>query len=192
MNGMFAMPRFRLVWSVTVILAAALFIVPAPAFGAQPTPVHLNFSESYQGNVCGISVDVTTKGQSTIRELFDEEGNFVLWRGTSAAMETYTADNGKSVIVRYANQEVYSDPPTIDEQENTITWVATITGMPVQVRTPHGPVLLREAGLISVAWTLDLDTEELLSYEILNLHGQHPEVDSDFKLFCEVIGAALA
>ena len=193
------MTRILAVALAAVALAATLFIVPGPVFGAQPMPVHFNFSESSPGDVvCGIPVDTTVKGQSTISAVYDEDGNFLLWRGTSSATQTVTAANGTSVIVHWAGQLVYSDPPVIDEDLNTITWVSTSNGMPVQVRAPGGQVMFRETGLISVAWTSEYDTTSpddtgsFLSYEILASHGPHPEHDSDFKAFCAVIAEALA
>lgn len=39
--------------------------------------------------------------------------------------------------------------------------------------------------------TFDLDTFELISSEVI-VKGPHPELESDFALFCEVITEALA
>jgi hypothetical protein len=52
--------------------------------------------------------------------------------------------------------------------------------------------LLRDAGVITFANTFDLDTGNFISGEITVNQGPHPEADSDFALFCEVISAALA
>ena len=40
--------------------------------------------------------------------------------------------------------------------------------------------------------TFDLETGEFISSEITVNKGPHPEADSDFTLFCEVISEALA
>jgi hypothetical protein len=40
--------------------------------------------------------------------------------------------------------------------------------------------------------TFDLNTGDFISGEILVNSGPHPEADSDFVLFCEVITAALS
>ena len=39
--------------------------------------------------------------------------------------------------------------------------------------------------------TFDLDTGDLISSDVI-IKGPHPEAESDFTLFCEVISEALA
>ena len=81
-------------------------------------------------------------------------------------------------------------PALIDEQAGTITFVTSYAGLPEKIQTAHGAVLLRDAGIISFADTFDLATGEFLGSEV-TIKGPHPEADSDFVLFCEVITAAL-
>jgi hypothetical protein len=95
------------------------------------------------------------------------------------------------VINQFANQYVETEP-IVDETAGTITFVYSFKGLPEVLRTPQGPVLLRDAGLITFSDTFDLETEEFLSSEILVNRGPHPDADSDFTLFCEVISEALA
>lgn len=64
-------------------------------------------------------------------------------------------------------------------------------GLPEKISTPHGPVLLRDAGIISFSDTVDISTGELISSDVL-IKGPHPEANSDFTLFCNVITADLA
>jgi hypothetical protein len=76
--------------------------------------------------------------------------------------------------------------------EGSLTFVDTFKGVAEQMKTPDGTVLLLDAGLISYALTFDLDTGEFISFEILVNNGPHPEVESDFMLFCEVLTDVLA
>jgi hypothetical protein len=81
--------------------------------------------------------------------------------------------------------------PIIDEAAGTITFVTTFKGLPEKIKTPHGGVLLRDAGVITFVETFDLNTGAFISSETI-VKGPHPEADSDFQLFCEVVSAALA
>jgi hypothetical protein len=78
----------------------------------------------------------------------------------------------------------------IDEQAGTITFVTSFVGLPEKIQTAQGAVLLRDAGVITFADTFDLETGEFLGSEV-TIKGPHPEADSDFVLFCEVITEAL-
>ena len=82
--------------------------------------------------------------------------------------------------------------PSWTSRPATITFTATYKGLPEKIQTAHGPVLLRDAGVISFADTFDLQTGEFISSETLVNNGPHPEADSDFTRFCEVVGGALA
>ncbi len=68
--------------------------------------------------------------------------------------------------------------------------MTTYKGLPEKVQTTHGPVLTRDAGLITFADTFDLGTGDFIGSEV-TVNGPHPEADSDFLLLCEVITEAL-
>jgi hypothetical protein len=71
------------------------------------------------------------------------------------------------------------------------TWAQT-RRLPEKINTAHGAVLLRDAGVITFADTFDLVTGEFISSETIVNKGPHPEADSDFTLFCEMVTGALA
>jgi hypothetical protein len=98
--------------------------------------------------------------------------------------------NGKSVVVSNAGQ-VTGPPPVVDEEAGTITFLTSFKGLPEKIQTAQGAVLLRDAGIITFADTFDLETGEFISSETIVNKGPHPEADSDFTLFCEVISGAL-
>ena len=79
----------------------------------------------------------------------------------------------------------------MDEQAGTITFLTSFKGLPEKIQTANGPVLLRDAGFVAFADTFDLETGDFISTEIVVNKGPHPEADSDFTLFCEVISEAL-
>ena len=177
--------------AVVVALIAAFAILPAGALGAKPEIFHSNFLDRDEDvDVCGIIVDVVAKGVFTDKVFLDKEGNFVRFLSTASVKVTLTAENGKSVIIQNAGQ--FTDvAPLVDEEAGTITFTTTFKGLPEKIQTAHGPVLLRDAGIATFVDTFDLETNVLISSDVI-IKGPHPELESDFTLFCEVISEALA
>jgi hypothetical protein len=170
---------------------AALVIAPAGAIGAKPERFHERVIEFFEGdNVCGLTVDTTVAGVFTDLVFFDKEGNFVRFMSLSSFRVTFTDADGDSVIVRNAN--LFQQTEVVDEEAGTITFFITFKGLPEKIQTAQGPVLLRDAGIVTFADTFDLATGEFISSEVTVVKGPHPELDSDFQLFCEIVTDALA
>jgi hypothetical protein len=184
------MGRFTRLRVLVGALVMAFAVLPASAVGAKPEIFHSNFFDTEEDvDVCGITVDIVSRGVFTDKAFFDNNGNFVRFSSTASVKSTLTAANGKSVIISNAGQ--FTDvEPIIDEAARTITFVTSFKGLPEKIKTAHGPVLLRDAGVATFVDTFDLDTNELISSEVI-LKGPHPEAESDFTLFCEVITEAL-
>ncbi len=186
------MARSTWLRGVVVALVAVFAILPARALGAKPEIVHEHFLDMEEdADVCGIAVDLVAEGVFTDKVFTDKDGNFVRFQSTSTGKVTFTAANGKSVVNLFANQYAEGEP-IVDEEAGTITFVYSYVGLPEILKTPNGPVLVRDAGLITFADTFDLETEEFISGEVLVNNGPHPDADSDFELFCEVITEALS
>jgi hypothetical protein len=179
------MRRLLLVFAA-VFATAALAVAPGTALGAEPiAQFHDHFTESFSGEICGIPVDIDLV--VTDNFFLYEDFSF---KDTSSVMATFTNPvNGKSVVVSNAGQ-VSGPPPIVDEEAGTITFLTSFKGLPEKIQTANGPVLLRDAGIITFADTFDLETGDFISSEIV-IKGPHPEADSDFTLFCEVISEAL-
>jgi len=180
------MGRPTLARALLVALITALAVLPASAFGAKPIEqFHDHFTESFSDEICGIPVDVKLVVTDNFFLYADES-----FKDTSSFMATFTNPvNGKSVVVSSAGQ-VSGPAPIVDEGAGTITFLVTFKGLPEKIQTANGPVLLRDAGVVTFADTFDLETGEFISSEI-TVKGPHPELDSDFTLFCEVISGAL-
>jgi hypothetical protein len=158
------------------VLAAALamaVVLPAAALAAQPVErFHDNFRDTFSDEVCGIPVDADDS-----------------FKDTSSVMVTFTnPENGKSVVLSNAGQ--ITGTAVIDEDAGTITFLTTFKGLPEKIQTADGSVLLRDAGVITFVDTFDLETGELISSDVV-IKGPHPEAESDFELFCEVMTDAL-
>jgi len=167
---------------------ALLTAAPAgAAVGAKPIEqFHDHFTESFSDVICGIPVDVVIV--VTDNFFLYEDDSF---RDTASFRSTVTNPvNGDSVRISSAGQNRGS-APIVDEEAGTITFLTSFKGRPEKVQTANGPVLTRDAGIITFADTFDLETGDPISSEVLVTKGPHPEADSDFTLFCEVITEAL-
>jgi hypothetical protein len=81
---------------------------------------------------------------------------------------------------------VSGDP---DTEEGIHVFETTVKGLPELLKRPHGGVLIRDSGYVVIRTTLDGD--ELISQEILVDKGPHPDLESNFELFCQVMPEAL-
>jgi hypothetical protein len=173
---------------VRAIFAAVLFLVIAPGTALAAKPVdrfHDHFTDSFSDNVCGIDVNVDLVGTDNF--FVYNDGAF---KDTSSIRFTYTnPSTGKSVVLSSAGQ-ISGPPAVVDSQAGTITFLMSYKGLPEKIATTHGPVLTRDAGIITFADTFDLATGAFISSTTI-VHGPHPEADSDFALFCTVITEAL-
>jgi hypothetical protein len=182
------MGRSALVRTLLVALVTALVVFPAPALAAKPiAQFHDHFTDSFSDEICGIAVDVDVVVTDNFFVYADDT-----FKDTSSVKQTFTNPaNGKSVVLSVAGQ-ITGPPPVVDEEAGTITFLTSYKGLPEKIQTAQGAVLLRDAGIITFADTFDLETGEFISSETIVNKGPHPEADSDFTLFCEVISGALA
>jgi hypothetical protein len=94
---------------------------------------------------------------------------------------------GDTVINRFAN--AFWDETISGDPEGLHVHEFTTKGLPELFKTPHGGVLTLDAGYIVFQVTFDGDEE--ISSEIVVNNGPHPQADSDFELFCEIMPEAL-
>jgi len=181
------MNRAVLVRALLVALITALAVVPGTALGAKPIEqFHDHFTDSFSAEICGVAVGLDLR--VTDNFFLYADGSF---KDTSSFQGTFTNPlNGNAVALSSAGQ-VTGPPPIVDEGAGTITFLTSFKGLPEKIQAAHGPVLLRDAGVITFADTFDLETGEFISSDIIVNRGPHPEADSDFTLFCEVISEAL-
>ena len=182
-----ALPR-TLRRALTVAIIGVCAVAPATALAAQPMEsYHDHFTDTFSDQLCGVGVDV----QLTVTDNFSVFDDWSV-KGTGSTRGVVTNPlNGASIVISTAGQ--FRDAaPTIDEAAGTITFHPTARGLPEKIQTAHGSVLLRDAGVISFADTFDLETGEWLSSQTIVDNGPHPEADSDFTKFCDVVAGALA
>lgn len=180
------MSRTTLSRVLLAALATALVVLPAAAFAGRPVErFHDNFTDTFSDVLCGIPVDGVVTGVD----------NFFLYpnddfKDNASVKATFTNPvNGKSVIISNAGQ--VTGTAIVDEAAGTVTFVTTFKGLPEKVQTAHGSVLLRDAGIAVFTDVFDLDTGAPISSDV-SIKGPHPDLESDFVLFCEVITPALS
>jgi hypothetical protein len=174
------MGRLSLRHALAAVFAVAV-VLPAAALAAQPVErFHDNFKDTFSDEVCGIPVDGVAVGVDNFFVFADDS-----FKDTSSVKVTLTnPETGKSVNISNAGQ--IRDTAIVDEEAGTITFVTTFKGLPEKIQTAHGPVLLRDAGIATFVDVFDLETGELISSDVI-IKGPHPDAESDFELFCEVV-----
>jgi hypothetical protein len=178
------MPRTVLAGiAVLVVLGLATFVGSAIAVPPTHTVV---VEETFPDEVCGIPGTATIRFTEVVKETDDTFFATGTFRYRFTATET-----GKSITVRAAGP--IRSRVIIDETAGTITFADTFVGLPEKISITGGPTLSRDAGTVTFTTTFALDPEtgepigEPLSAEITFLHGPHPELESDFNLFCEEV-----
>ena len=177
--------RFAAAGVVGVALMAGVAAPGALAAGQQHERFHdtdafvdPDFCET--GHAIEITIDV--RGN-----LWDapHKGDF---KSTGVGTATFTNPvTGDVVINRFAS--VATDVFISGDPEGIHVVESTVRGLPEQLKTPHGGVLLRDAGYVVLRNTFD--GEELIDQEILVNKGPHPDLESGFELFCETVVPAL-
>ena len=170
-----------------VLLGAASCLVlgVGPAAQAAPPDNHFTDRGSFTDpDFCGTGETVreTFVAKGTIHERRDGTV-FVTVRG----FQTFTsASTGKTVIGHFANRVT---DEFIENDDGTVSIRTTFTGLPEQFRLKGGGLITRDAGTITIGLTID-EEGNVISEEI-TFRGPHPQAESGFTLFCEVIPEAL-
>jgi hypothetical protein len=171
------------------IIVAALALSAAPsAVAANPDVNHFTMSDSLTDNdfcLTGQTVDISSFVRGTE---FLAPNQRVDYRNVTEGYFLFTNPlNGATVIQDFAGP--FSTTIISGTPEGIHTVVETHKGLPEMVRTDHGGVLTRDAGYIVFHEVYNGD--QFVSSEIFINRGPHPDAESDFTLFCEVVTSAL-
>jgi hypothetical protein len=181
------MGRLRL--PLCLALFAALALMPAAALAAPPGHEHFrDVGSDVDPDFCGTGQAINVSFDARVNIWISPEGAEELVRATFSVKQVFTnPDTGDSVNLSSAGMTtevlISGDP------EGVHTLLATTKGLPEKIQTTHGPVLTRDAGII--AFLITFDGDELLEQQTVLVKGPHPEAESDFELFCEVMVPAL-
>jgi hypothetical protein len=168
------------------VAIGAVVAVPGTVGAASPRSVV--GTDTFANDICGVTGVTTVRFTDVFRET--REGTFV---GTGTFQAVFTADEtGKSLTSRSAGPATTLSE-VVDETAGTITFVQVFRGLPEKVAITGGPTLTRDAGNVTLTSTFALDPEtgeptgDPLSQDIGSERGPHPDLDSGFELFCEVV-----
>lgn len=180
----------RLLFSALVATTAGLFLLPGVAFASPPETIHFrDVGTDVDPDFCGTGQEVEVAFDVVGNIWFRPEAPFDLFKVTLSGKETWTnPETGQSAFVSFAGQ--FTDRVIAGDPFGLHTHLLTFKGLPVKIKTSTGPVLLRDAGFISLAVTSDFG-EEPISEEIVVNRGPHPDAESGFMLFCDVMTGAL-
>jgi hypothetical protein len=174
---------------LALALAGALALTLAMASGAvAAAPIineHTRSTETFPDEVCGIPGMTTFSAVDNFKLYAD--GTY-LDTGRFEAVFTAT-ESGKSVVIFAAGQTSGLAEP-IQNPDGTVTFIDTYKGLPEKLSIPGGPTLLRDAGVVTLTTTfrpLPNGEFEFVSQTFSGEHGPHPDLESDFELFCEVV-----
>jgi len=185
-------PLGATVRKLALVLAGALALtIGAAGAASAAAPIenhHTRSTDTFRDKVCGI------RGTSVINVV----DNFKLYadgtfRDTSRFRQVFTARNGKSVVIFSAGQVTGLNDP-IQNADGTITFINTYKGLPEKLSIAGGPTLSRDAGNVTLATTfrpLPNGDLQFVSQTVSGEHGPHPDLDSGFEVFCNVLVPAL-
>ena len=173
----------------TLLAGALLAAVAAPgAFAAAPEHNHFRDVGTF------VDTDFCETGQ-TINGAFNVVVNEFLAPHNGGDEKIVTSGKvtltnpltGDTAIQRFAgpvwNTFVSGDPDGVHVEQSTVK------GLPEMWKLEHGRRLIRDAGYVVIRQTIEDD--EIVDQEVLINKGPHPDLDSDFELFCETLVPAL-
>ena len=182
----------QLFWLSTIAAIVLLATIASGATAAAPVDIEHTgpVTDSFPDELCGITGTSATRFVGNFKLYAD--GTFL---STGNFDEIFTADaTGKQVLISGVEQVTGPFNPTVDAKGTTITETFTFKGLPIKVKIPNGPTLVRDAGNVTEAITFVLNPDgsrgDFLSETVLVQHGPHPQLEND-AVFCNVVTAAL-
>jgi hypothetical protein len=193
------MRRLGFVLAIGCLLASA---VPAFAFGRPIERFHDHSTATFPDDptttfddLCGIPVTTHVVARENGIVRLDRRGDPVFKLSGRARITWVNPATGLWVTNFIAGQ--FREIRIVENPDGTTTIFSTNTGIPELLRSSDGTVLVKDVGRIVFASTFDFgdpgdfEDDVFLGFEIVSVSGPHPEAESDFALFCQVIVPAL-
>ena len=171
----------------------ALMLTPALAQAQLVDHSREHIVGTFELDLCGQDIVATVDLYAIQQQRLGRNG-FPLFQGIFNGTQTYTnPDNGKSVNVRLAGVG-YKGLSVTDNGDGTITVRSATSGLQEQLRLPDGTLVSIDAGRLVNTVVLDYngtptieEDDTLISEELIFQAGPHPDLDSDFELFCGLL-----
>jgi hypothetical protein len=183
---------------LSVLLACGLLLAMGGPAGAQlveRSHEHIVLTIP-DDEVCGVPVTTTIDFIANDQERLAKSG-FPLFQSTGRGTVTFTNPaTGKSVSFSFAGAS--KDLTVVDNGDGTITLRTAVTGVPEKIRLSDGTIATMDVGRVVFVSVLDyngtptnVDDDVEVSSSIESISGPHPDLESDFALFCDVVVAGL-
>lgn len=173
--------------------AVAMAVAGAPASSAALVErSHDHIVETFEENICGIDV-VTTLDIIDNFQIRTNKAGFPLFKSSGRGTITwFNPDTGLSVEVRFTGTS--KDLSATDNGDGTVTVRFAVTGIPEQITLPDGTVAIKDVGRVVFADVIDFNgtpgdvsDDVFLSSTVESISGPHPDLESDFTLFCPTV-----
>ena len=184
-------PLGRLLLALLIALPIAVVAQPSLAAAAPPDRLFRGTgSNTFQEVLCGVPVTTTEWFTGAFSVFFDRAGNLRRVQGSGTYRATYTNAAGESITFFAASH--FTETPAIDA--NGILTVDFVdTGLAERITDAAGNVLTTDVGNLVQRLTVDLgdledpDDDVVLGFAIVFEAGRHPEGESGFALFCQIV-----
>jgi hypothetical protein len=182
---------------LSALLACGLLLTMAGSAAAKLVDrSHAHIVETFSDTVCDIPLTITLDIIANDQQRLAKSG-FPLFKSTGRGTVTFTnPETGKSVTNFFAGAS--KDLTVVDNGDGTITLRTAVTGIPEKIRLSDGTVAIKDRGRVVFVTVLDYndtptntDDDVEISSSIESISGPHPDLESDFMLFCEVLVPAL-
>jgi hypothetical protein len=168
-------------------VALTLALAPLAALAAPNKDQFRDVGTDIDPDFCGTGETVEIAFDVLVNVFFTPGAEEEFDKLTQSGKVTFTAENGSTVINTFAGQ--VTNTIVEGDESGVHTHVFTTKGQPEKLRVAGGGVLTLDAGLIVERITFDAN-DEIIDYEA-SWKGPHPEAESEFELFCEVMTEAL-
>jgi hypothetical protein len=174
-------------------------VMANPVSAGKPEKVIVD--ESFDEVLCGVPVHTTITGFEIfhIQEVVIEPSgpdSDEFWIGVINTHLTFMSTNAAGVTLTETDRFTRQEGSFVNNGDGTWTYTFAVNGKPIDLRSGKEHVLV-EVGRITfeeVIFLGDLSTAEdnfFVSGEITSVSGPHPQAESDFTLFCEVVNDVL-
>jgi hypothetical protein len=189
----------RLAGLSAVVACGVLLVTAQPAAAGLVDRSHQHVVLTVPNDeVCGVPVTTTIDLIANDQERLASSGVFPLLKTTGRGTFTFTNPaTGKSVS-QFRAGVTNKDLTVVDNGDGTLTYRTAVTGVPERIRLSDGTIVTMDVGRVVFVSVIDyngtptdLSDDVQISASVESVSGPHPELESDFSLFCEVVVPAL-